>query len=115
MNNEIRIINVELKEQQKMLEELDEAPTFLCAILQCTVSSALLAVDMEVFNDKWIVFKCFPFFSKATLILQDIDKEAEKLNFVWKPRAGPWPFGGLPHVTCTTKTSRNKRHGKCHE
>lgn len=55
---------MELKEQQKMLEELDEAPTFLCAILQCTVSCALLAVDMEVFNDKWIVFKCFPFFLK---------------------------------------------------
>lgn len=64
----------------------------------------------------------FSIFSKATLILQDIDKEAEKLNFVWKPRAGPDPLAGYlmsPAQQKRAETSdmgsvMKKSYWKCH-
>ena len=57
----------------------------------------------------------FFLFSKATLILQDIDKEAEKLNFVWKPRAGPDPLAGYLMSPAQQKQAETSGMGSVHE
>ena len=51
------------------------------------------------------MFRHFPSFLKVTLIPQDIDKEAEKLNFVRKPGAGPDPV-----TSCHLHSKNEPKH-----